>query len=159
MKKSYSAIKNPGLKGKSGRRRYLRKLGGLTASIALLSPAANASAAPEAELNDKSNEMEGTFLHVVFFWLKDEKEETVKKFLFELREYTDNIDLIKTRHIGAPAETNRDVIDSSWDFSLILSFESKKEQDLYQAHPLHKTFIANASSLWVKVQVYDSVKL
>ncbi len=86
-------------------------------------------------------------------------EETRESFLKELRTFIDNVDLMKTKHIGTPADTNREVIDSSWSYSLILSFDSKKEQDLYQEHQLHKNFIENASSLWTKVQVYDSIKL
>jgi len=106
----------------------------------------------------KSKELEGNFVHVVFFWLIDDASETRKKFMSELRKFIDNVDLIKTKHIGTPADTDREVIDSTWSYSLVLSFDSKKEHDLYQEHQLHKDFIENASSLWKKVQVYDSVK-
>ena len=75
----------------------------------------------------------------------------------ELRKFIDHVDMIKSQHIGTPAGTDRPVIDNSWTFSLILSFDSKKEQDKYQEHQLHKDFIANASSLWDKVLVYDSI--
>lgn len=101
--------------------------------------------------------MQGKFTHVVFFWLIDDTKEVKQKFEHELRQFIDNVDMILTRHIGTPADTDRDVIDSSWSYSLILSFKSKKEQDLYQEHALHKKFIENASSLWEKVKVYDSV--
>ena len=101
--------------------------------------------------------MEGNFVHAVFFWLVNEDDKTKKAFLTELRKFIDNVDMIRSQHIGTPADTDREVIDNSWTFSLILSFDSKKEHDEYQEHQLHKDFIANASSLWVKVQVYDSV--
>ena len=132
------------------RRKFIRKLGGITALLALASPG-------KAKVR-MTEESEGSFMHVVFFWLVDDAKETHKKFMSELRQFIDNVDLIKTKHIGAPADTDREVIDSSWTYSLILSFDSKKEQDLYQEHQLHKDFIENASSLWKKVQVYDSVK-
>ncbi len=106
-----------------------------------------------------SSEKEGNFVHVVFFWLVDDSKKTQEKFLSELGKFIDNVDLIQTKHIGSPANTDREVIDSTWSYSLILSFKSKKEQDLYQEHPLHKEFIKNASSLWTNVQVYDSEKL
>ncbi|MDX2430400.1 MAG: Dabb family protein [Bacteroides sp.] len=133
------------------RRQFLKRLGGLTALLALASPG-------RAQMR-KTQELEGNFAHVVFFWLIDEKKETQEKFTSELTKFIDNVDLILTKHIGTPADTDREVIDSSWSYSLILSFKSKKEQDLYQQHPLHKDFIENASSLWTKVQVYDSIKL
>lgn len=135
------------------RRTFIRKLGGLTALLAIPAIAKSNEQAPMKEKN------EGRFMHVVFFWLKDEDEASRKKFLSELRKFIDNVDLIKSKHVGSPANTDREVIDSTWTYSLILSFESKKEQDLYQEHDLHKIFIENASSLWTRVQVYDSVKL
>lgn len=138
------------------RRSFIRKLGGLAALLALPLPGKSAESNKEP---GKNKEPEGNFMHVVFFWLIDEENETRNKFLSELRKFIDNVDLIKTKHIGSPADTNREVIDSTWSYSLILSFKSKKEQDLYQEHPLHKKFIENASSLWEKVQVYDSIKI
>ena len=69
------------------------------------------------------------------------------------------MDVIKTQHIGSPADTDRAVIDNTYSYSLVLSFDSKKEHDIYQEHQFHKDFIANASELWTKVQVYDSVIL
>ena len=133
------------------RRQFIKKAGGLAAVLAL----GSAGRARAGVVKEK----EGSFLHVVFFWLVDEAEETRENFLKELRIFIDNVDLMKTKHIGTPADTNREVIDSSWSYSLILSFDSKKEQDLYQEHQLHKVFIENASALWKKVQVYDSIKL
>ena len=132
------------------RRNFIKKLGGMAALLAVAGPA---KALPGQK------ELEGDFLHVVFFWLKDDKEDTRKKFLKELKKFIDPMDMIKTKHIGSPADTDRDVIDNTWTYSLVISFDSKKEHDQYQAHELHLKFIENASSLWTKVQVYDSVKL
>jgi hypothetical protein len=132
----------------SKRRTFLKRLGGLVAVLAL--PASLKAGRPDT--------MKGKFVHVVFFWLKNEDEKTKKAFLTELRKFIDHVDMIKSQHIGTPADTDRPVIDNSWTFSLILSFDSKKEQDKYQEHQLHKEFIANASSLWDKVLVYDSVQ-
>ena len=115
------------------------------------------SAFPVSLKAGKPGTMEGNFLHVVFFWLKKEDEKTRKTFLKELRKFIDHVDMIRSQHIGTPADTDRPVIDNTYTYSLILSFDSKKEHDEYQEHPLHKDFIANASSLWEKVQVYDSV--
>lgn len=134
------------------RRQFLKKLGGLTALFAVAGPAHSAC-------TPATKPAEGNFLHVVFFWLVDDSENTRKKFLEELRKFVDHVDEIKTMHIGSPADTDREVIDNTWTYSLIVSFDSKKEHDIYQEHELHKAFIENASMLWKKVQVYDSVKL
>lgn len=95
---------------------------------------------------------------MVFFWLIDDTPEVKKKFMKELKQFIVQVDEIKKSHIGQPADTNRDVIDSTWSYSLLLTFDSKKEQDIYQEHPAHLKFIENASSLWEKVLVYDSIK-
>lgn len=134
-------------KNQSKRRTFLKRLGGLAAVLAL--PAGLKAAKPDT--------MEGNFVHAVFFWLVNEDEKTKKAFLAELRKFIDQADMIRSQHIGTPADTDRPVIDNTYSYSLILSFDSKKEHDEYQEHQLHKDFIANASSLWEKVQVYDSV--
>ena len=101
--------------------------------------------------------MLGNFYHVVFFWLKvPENQSHRKQFLASLNGFLDQVDQIQTRHVGSPAPTDRPVIDSSYTFSLILSFKNKKEQDIYQEHAAHKKFISDSEALWQKVQVYDS---
>ena len=131
------------------RRNFLKRLGGVTTLLTLGSA---------ARANEKEVESQGQFFHVVFFWLINDSKEVSKKFEQELRQFIDRVDEIKTSHIGTPADTDRDVIDNTWSYSLVLSFDSKKEHDIYQDHQLHKQFIENASSLWKKVLVYDSVK-
>jgi hypothetical protein len=137
------------------RRLFIRKLGGVAALLALAAPGRAHMSKTTVKM---AEELEGNFVHVVFFWLVDDAKETREKFLSELLTFIDNMDLIKTRHIGTPADTDREVIDNTWSYSLVLSFDSKKEHDIYQEHQLHKDFIENASSLWTRVQVYDSVK-
>ena len=131
------------------RRRFIKRLGGITALLTLGSA---------ARANENVVPAQGTFFHVVFFWLINDKQEVSKKFENELRQFIDHVDEIKTSHIGTPADTDRDVIDNTWSYSLVLSFDSKKEHDIYQDHKAHKQFIENASSLWERVLVYDSVK-
>lgn len=132
------------------RRKFISRLGGMAALLSL---------GGLAKASEHRPETQGKFCHVVFFWLIDASEEVNKKFEHELRKFIAQVDVIRTSHIGKPAPTDRDVIDNTWSYSLILSFDSKKEQDLYQEHQAHLTFIDNASSLWKKVLVYDSIKI
>ena len=44
------------------------------------------------------------------------------------------------------------------EFCLIVTFKSKEDQDIYQDDPTHLKFIENASYLWDKVKVYDSME-
>jgi len=132
------------------RRNFISKLGGIAALLSL---------GGIARANEHTNEPQGEFFHVVYFWLINDSKEVGEKFEHELRKFIDQVDVIRTSHIGKPAPTDRDVIDNTWTYSLILSFDSKKEQDHYQEHQAHLDFIDNASSLWKKVLVYDSIKI
>ncbi|MEA3462472.1 MAG: Dabb family protein [Bacteroidota bacterium] len=141
------------------RRTFIRKLGGITALLALGSAAKAGKPDQTGTATGSDKELEGGFFHMVFFWLVEDTPEVKKKFLKELNHFVDQVDEIKKVHIGPPADTGRDVIDNTYSYSLVVTFDSKKEHDIYQEHKAHKQFIENASSLWEKVLVYDSVKL
>lgn len=101
--------------------------------------------------------LKGTLVHHVFFWLKEPKnKEHCTKFESALTELT-KVKTIKISHIGKPADTeSRDVVDHSYTYSLLVLFNSKEEQDLYQIDPIHQKFVKENSNLWDKVVVYDS---
>lgn len=110
-----------------------------------------------ATYKKKPKNLDGSFVHIVFFWLKEpENAEAHARFLKALTDFIHNTPVIKTQHIGTPADTSRPVIDSSYSYCLVTAFESQKEHDIYQEHPLHKEFIESAQDLWEKVLVYDS---
>ncbi|NEU06828.1 Dabb family protein [Flavihumibacter sp. R14] len=97
------------------------------------------------------------FVHTVYFWLKNPQDQTDRlKFEKSLKTFINSSEYIKTKHLGTPAATNRDVIDRSWTYCLSLTFKSKADQDLYQAEEKHLVFIRESEMLWKKVLVYDS---
>jgi hypothetical protein len=99
----------------------------------------------------------GTFVHTVFFWLDNpESTEDHAKLLEGLTELSKIPDIL-SGYVGVPAPTNREVIDSSYDFSLTFIFKDAADQDAYQDHPDHIRFVENYSHLWSKVVVYDAV--
>jgi len=59
------------------------------------------------------------------------------------------------RRIGKPAATSRPVIDSSYDYGVVLMFADLASHDAYQAGQAHQAFLKTCASLWSKVQVYD----
>ncbi len=62
-------------------------------------------------------------------------------------------------YTGIPASTRRDVVDSSYSYSLVLLFNDTDGHDRYQVHPTHKRFVDECSKLWMRVQVYDCVPI
>jgi hypothetical protein len=140
------------------RRGFIQKLGGIAALLAIPAARHPAAATVPAGKQTFSEGIGGGFVHTVFFWLVDETMSTRGKFVTEVLKYTGEIEVIRTRHMGRPAGTERDVVDNSYSYCLIVTFDSKEDHDIYQEHLAHQQFIENASDLWTRVQVYDSVR-
>jgi hypothetical protein len=99
------------------------------------------------------------FVHHVYFWLKKPvKKEVRAKFERGLKDLV-KIEEIGESHLGIPASTKRSVVDRTYTYSLLVTFKSKEDQDIYQTHPIHLKFIDEYGDLWEKVLVYDSVSI
>lgn len=99
-------------------------------------------------------------IHHVFFWLKNPSStEDLDKLITGLNTLK-NIESIRGIHIGIPAKTEpRPVVDASYSVSEVLFFDDLAGQKVYQDHPLHKKFVADCSSLWAKIVVYDATDI
>jgi hypothetical protein len=99
--------------------------------------------------------LHNTFVHHVHFWLKN-KEDKAK--LIEGLQTLIPITYIRDMHIGVPADTNRNVIDRSYDVSLLLLFDDLEAEEAYQHDPVHVVFAEQyAKPLCSKVVVSDSI--
>jgi hypothetical protein len=97
------------------------------------------------------------FIHHVYFWLHNPESEADKKALIEGLQKLSHASTIKSFHIGVPAATRREVIDSSYSVSWLLYFDNAADQDFYQTDPVHLKFVDECKHLWKKVVVYDTV--
>lgn len=96
------------------------------------------------------------FLHHVFFWLNEPENPAARQeFLTALRKM-EAIPTVRHSYIGAPAGTPRDVVDNSWTFYWLVTFDDRKGWEVYNDHPLHDEFRKKAG-LWKRVQVYDTL--
>lgn len=94
--------------------------------------------------------------HHVLFWLKtDTTEEEKAAFLNGLKSLED-IEVVKSFHVGTPAPIERAVVDTTYTFSLILFFEDLAAHDIYQVHPVHKAFLDKFRAFFEKVVIYDA---
>lgn len=97
------------------------------------------------------------FIHHVYFWLAyPDKPEDHAALLAGLKALS-KVPSIQQFHIGVPASTNRDVIDTSYQFSWLAIFPNKESQDAYQVDPLHLHFVETCKHLWKEVKVLDSI--
>jgi len=97
-----------------------------------------------------------SFIHTVFFWLKEgismEEKAAFESGLNDLGKAPN----IGKFFIGTPANTDREVIDSSYDYAWIVHFANAEDQAIYQSDSIHLDFIEKYEALWEKVIVYDS---
>ncbi len=105
----------------------------------------------------KEQTFDHAFAHVVYFWLKNPDSKADRaKFETSLQKFLDNSEYAKTKFIGKPPKAIRAVVDDSFTYSLILSFDSAEAQAAYQVEAPHLVFINECEDLWEKVIVYDS---
>jgi hypothetical protein len=101
-------------------------------------------------------QLQNTFIHHVFFWLKENNESNQQQLIEGLKKLS-SASIIKQYHIGIPANTNRDVIENSYSVSWMILFDNAADQDSYQVDPVHLNFVKECSHLWNRVVVYDSI--
>ncbi|MFH6602483.1 Dabb family protein [Maribacter algicola] len=109
------------------------------------------------QTKNEMKQFDPNFAHTVYFWLKNpDSHEDRSAFETSLQKFLDNSAYAKTNFIGKPPKASRDVVDGSFTYSLIVTFESAEAQQNYQDEAPHKLFIEESSDLWSKVIVYDS---
>lgn len=109
--------------------------------------------------NAKKTEMKKMFIHHVFFWLKNTGHKADLAKLIEGLNKLSRVKTIQQFSIGIPADTHRDVIDSSYSISWLVFLKNGKDQASYQVDPIHLKFVEDYSHLWTKVIVYDTVNV
>ena len=98
------------------------------------------------------------FVHTVYFWFNNpDNEKDHTDFKQSLQKFLKNSKYAKTNFIGKPAQTPREVVDNSYTYALIVTFDSKEEQDLYQKEEAHLLFIEESKHIWKEVRIYDSL--
>lgn len=110
-----------------------------------------------AQTKDTMKTFDSAFAHTVYFWFKNPDNGADKaKFETSLKTFLKNSKYAKTNFIGTPPKSSRDVVDGSFTYSLIVTFESAEAQEGYQKEEAHLIFIEECKDLWEKVIVYDS---
>ena len=109
---------------------------------------------------ENSSSFNPNFVHTVFFWLNNpDSAEDRATFEAALKQLLNDSKYTKTNYIGTAPKAIRDVVDDSFTYKLVVTFESAAEQELYQNEEAHLKFIEDAKHLWNKVVVYDAIEL
>jgi len=97
------------------------------------------------------------FVHAVYFWLRpDLTSDDEARFAAGLQSLR-AIEGVEHGYIGAPAPTERPVVERGYSRALVLVFRDQAAHDAYQVHPVHDRFRAECGGLWTTVRIYDSV--
>ena len=113
-----------------------------------------------SQTNEGKKEFNSNYAHTVYFWLKNPNSKNDRSsFITSLQKFIKNSKYAKTNFIGTPPKASREVVDGSFTFSLIVTFNSAEEQKKYQEEKAHLKFVEESSPLWEKVIVYDSIPI
>ncbi len=93
--------------------------------------------------------------HIVFFWLNETASAQDRQAFRNGLAHLLQDPKVQSSTIGEPAKTDREVIDNSYDFGIVATFQSLEDHDAYQTGQHHEEFLAACQALWRKVQVYD----
>ena len=109
--------------------------------------------------NNSIENTTGPFVHSVYFWLKNPtKEEDRVQFETAIRKMIHTNPQATSNHLGCPAASEeREVVDNSFTYFYLMLFPDLEAQNAYQTDPTHLLFIEEASHLWDRLLVYDSV--
>jgi len=143
------------------RRQFIKQAGAtvaLAGSAGTLVQSCTAPQSGETEAGKIDNVNQELIAHYVLFWLNDGlSEEEIADFAGFFEDLK-AIPGIKSLHYGRAAQTNpRDVVDNSFTYNLLVYFDSMKEINVYETHPIHLRAIEKYSKYWNKVVVHDSI--
>jgi hypothetical protein len=100
----------------------------------------------------------GTILHSVYFWLKENISETEEQDFLNFFEELRKVPGVQTLQYGKPAPTNpRPVVDNSFQYNLLVTFQNMDDINTYETHPTHIAAAEQYSKYWVKVEVRDTI--
>jgi hypothetical protein len=97
------------------------------------------------------------FVHAVYFWLKDGLAESDRDEFLRGLDSLATIETVRECHVGVPAATDREVIDRTYSYALVVIFDDERGHDAYQDHPTHDRFRETCAPFWERVRIYDSV--
>jgi len=106
-----------------------------------------------------SPEMSSKVYHVVICWLKDSGNEDARWKIIEVSRQFSSIPGVIDVRAGSVIPSDREIVDSSFDVAIYLSFENEQKLHDYLIHPLHKNAVEEILKPLVrKVVVYDFIE-
>lgn len=133
------------------RRKFLRSVAVAGTSATIMQSCTTVS------INEGGDDLSGGIIvHSVYFWLNEGITEDEEKDFLNFFEALKKVPGIKSFYVGKPASTTqRDVVDNSFDYSLLVTFANMDDINTYEKHPDHLAAAEKYSKYWSKVAVRD----
>lgn len=124
----------------------------------LVASAILAAAIPSAFAAINTPTQKGMIVHSVYFWLKKGLSQADEQKFLAFFEILRKLPGVKSLIYGKAAPTTtRPVTDNTFDYNLIVTFESLEAIKIYETHPDHLKGAAEFSKYWDRVQVRDTL--
>jgi hypothetical protein len=97
------------------------------------------------------------YVHCVYFSCKDDTTDAeIDAMVADGEKLLGRIPTVRDVACGRrDPDARRDINVQDYDVGLVVTFDDRAGQDVYQDHELHKQFIANHKAHWARVRVYD----
>lgn len=95
--------------------------------------------------------------HVVLVWFNDDvSEQHIQQVVEQSYALQQKIPQLKRIRIGDAIESDRKMVDDSFDIGLVMSFDSLSDLREYEGHPEHKAFLGQyIKGRVAKILIYD----
>ncbi|MEM7600792.1 MAG: Dabb family protein [Verrucomicrobiota bacterium] len=95
--------------------------------------------------------------HNVYFWLDDSLTDEQRAEFEGGLGALGQIDVVQSASFGKPAGTpERPVTQNTFDYALVLEFDSVEQHNAYQVHDEHHVFVDQFSVWFKEVRVFDT---
>jgi hypothetical protein len=97
-----------------------------------------------------------TIEHIVIIWLKQPGNTHAQDTVIKASQVLKTIPGVISLRSGKAVPSQRNIVDSSFDVSLIISFINKAALDAYLVHPTHRKLLEEIMKPLVdRIRVYD----
>jgi hypothetical protein len=99
---------------------------------------------------------QGEVQHVVLVWFKQGIQDSYIDLVSEETKRLFDIPGVETLHVGRAIESERPMVDDSFDLGVTMTFESEAAMQRYISHPKHKAFLEKyIRGKAEQVRIYD----
>lgn len=98
-----------------------------------------------------------TITHVIVVWLNESGDATARSKFVKATEKLNNLPGVIHRHVAVVEESDRSVVDDTFDVLITVTFKNKAGLKSYLEHPEHKAVVSVFKTMVNRIVIYNSV--